>query len=173
MKPVWKAFDAVNRMCFLFGAALIASIAAIYCYEVGARYLFNAPTEWSGLVASLIFSVGTFLVIPEVTRRGSHVAVDILLHELRGPARKWLGRFLMAVSAGLCGVACAVTAVEAHRQIVEDISIMSTLIVPKWWVTVFMPFGFAGAAVYFLRAAARQGEGMQGEAPSTAPATEV
>lgn len=158
MKAAWRVVDTVNRVSFLLGAALIASIAAIYCYEVGARYLFNAPTEWSGLLASLIFSVGTFLVIPEVTRRGSHVAVDILLQELAGPARKWLGRLLMLVSSGLCGVACAVTAIEAHRQIVDGINIMSTLIVPKWYVTIFMPFGFAGAAVYFLRAAAQQGE---------------
>jgi TRAP-type C4-dicarboxylate transport system permease small subunit len=168
MMLVWKTVDAVNRACFLLGAAMIASIAAIYCYEVGARYLFDAPTEWSSLVSSLMFSVGTFLVIPEVTRRGAHVAVDILLQELRGPARRWLARVLMIVSSALCGVACAVTAVEAHRQFASDINIMSTLIVPKWIVTVFMPFGFAGAAVYFLRAAVGQGD-----APRTDPAPKV
>ena len=168
MKRVWRAVDAIYRACFVLGATLIASIAAIYCYEVGARYLFDAPTEWSAVIGSLFFSAGTFLVIPEVTRRGAHVAVDILLQEVRGRTRVWLGRFLMLVSAALCAVACVVTAIEAHSQFVDNINIMSTLIVPKWYMTVFMPFGFAGAALYFLRAAAGPGE-----ATRAVPAAEV
>lgn len=150
-----KAIEAINRVAFFAGAAVIASIAAVYCYEVGARYFFNAPTEWANAVGGFMLSIGTFLVIPEVTRRGTHVAVDVLLHELKGAVRRWLGVVLMLVSALLCGIACVVTALEAYRQMVEGINIMSTIIVPKWCLTVFMPFGFLGAAYYFSVAAAR------------------
>ena len=144
--------DAVNRAAFHVGAALIAAIAIIYCYEVGARYFFDAPTQWANAMGGFFLSIGTFLAMPEVTRRGAHVAVDVLLNELSGRSRRRLKVALMLTAGLLCGTACAVTAIEVHRQFVQDINIMSTIIVPKWRVTVFIPIGFLGAAYYFLKA---------------------
>ncbi len=157
------AIDAVNRVAFLAGTALIAAIAAIYCYEVGARYFFDAPTQWANAMGGFFLSIGTFLAIPEVTRRGAHVAVDVLLNELSGVPRRRLKVVLMLTAGLLCCIACAATAIEAHRQFVQDINIMSTIIVPKWWITVFMPAGFLGAGYYFLKAARQPAAGVSSD----------
>ena len=135
----------------LFLAALVlAIISAAYCYEVVSRYFFNSPTIWASPLVSYSLCVTIFLALPDLARRGQHVSID--LHEL------WLSPKTIeilkivtnSVAAVFCLTAAWITAEQAWSEFVAGVLTNSYVPVPKWWVFIFIPYGFRNGGVFFL-----------------------
>jgi TRAP-type C4-dicarboxylate transport system, small permease component len=149
-----RGLDAVSGALFaLAGAALVAA-CGLYVFEVAARYLFDAPTTWSGEAVRYCLAALIFLALPEVTRRGAHVSIDILPGLLPPRGAEALERAAALLGALACGAAAWIAAGEAGKQLSRGLMTNAAHPIPRWWITAVIATGLLGAALHFLRRAA-------------------
>ena len=143
--------DALSRLGFVLAAFVLAIISAAYCYEVVSRYFFNAPTIWASPLVSYSLCVTIFLALPDLARRGQHVSID--LHELWLSPKtiEILKRVTNSVAAVFCLAAAWITAEQAWSEFVAGVLTNSYVPIPKWWVFIFIPYGFLNGGAFFLR----------------------
>ena len=141
----------MTKAGFAAAAALVGVIAVAYCYEVVARYFFFAPTDWSYALVSYVMCAVIFLAMPEQTRRRAQIAINLLLEGSTPRARPDAAALRAAVRCVACLTGGWLTADETWRQYVQGITTISAWPVPKWWVSIFIPYGMFSSAIYFLR----------------------
>lgn len=146
-----RLHDGLTVAGFALAAALIGAIAAAYSYEVVARYFLDAPTTWAHDFASYALAAVIFLAVPAMTRRSAHVSVTYLTEGLPPAARRALARAVPALAALVCLLAAWIGAAETWRQYAQGVETISANPIPKWWVSLFIPYGLASSALYFLR----------------------
>jgi TRAP-type C4-dicarboxylate transport system permease small subunit len=136
---------------FRAAAALLGAIAIAFSYEVAARYLFNAPTSWANALVSYLLCAAIFLAVPELTRQHAHVAINLLVDRAPPRLARKMQRAILALSAAACLFASWFSANETWSQYLQDITTISAYPVPKWWVSIFIPYGLLSAGLHFLR----------------------
>jgi TRAP-type C4-dicarboxylate transport system permease small subunit len=151
MKLFVRLHEIVAQVLFFTGASAITAITAIYCFEIVARYFFHAPTGWANDAARFLFSIGIFMCLPQITRDKSHIAVTLVFGMVSKVTAKRLNYVLAIIAALICLVAAAMTAQETLRQFYSNIITNSSIIVPKYWVTFWMPYGFLSAGLFFFQ----------------------
>ena len=155
MQLFWRRLaglhDAITSASFALAAAVLGTIAFSFCYEVAARYFFAAPTSWANALVSYLLCAAIFLAIPELTRRRAHVAINLLLDKLSAKPAIMLNRVVRASGAAACLLATWITANATIDQISLGIDTISTYPIPKWWVSIFIPYGMLSSGLYFLR----------------------
>ncbi len=133
------------------GAGALGAIVVSFCFEVVMRYAFNAPTSWANEWVSYFLCAFIFLMMPDITRTGRHVAVTLIFEHV--PQRG--GRVLTWVICCLCFLMCVTatwfTADETLRQFRHEVQIMAVTPIDKWYVSIFIPYGLGSSALYFLR----------------------
>jgi TRAP-type C4-dicarboxylate transport system permease small subunit len=145
--------DRLSSLSFAAAMCALSVIAASFCYEVGARYFFNAPTIWANPFASYALCASIFLAMPELTRTSSHIALNFLEDALAPASARRLRRSLLVLSAAACGLAAWITAQAAWNDYAVGIVTNTYYPIPKWWLSAVIPYGMASSAVYFLRQA--------------------
>jgi C4-dicarboxylate transporter DctQ subunit len=142
---------------FSFGAAMLALaiIAISFCYEVVARYFFNAPTVWASPFASYGLCASIFLAMPELTRNSSHIALNFLDDFLSRDRALTVRRIIQVIAAVTCAIAAWITGQAAWSDFTFGITTNTYFPIPKWWLSAIVPYGMASSAIYFLRQAAR------------------
>jgi TRAP-type C4-dicarboxylate transport system permease small subunit len=155
MPALWRKLaelhDDLTSASFAASACVIAGIAFSFCYEVAARYLFAAPTSWANAFVSYMLCAAIFLAIPELTRRRAHVSINLLVDRLSPPHALMLNRVIRAAGAGACLLATWISANATLDQINLGIETISAYPVPKWLVSMFIPYGMLSSGLYFLR----------------------
>jgi TRAP-type C4-dicarboxylate transport system permease small subunit len=137
---------------------LLAGIVATYAIEVVLRYFFNSPTSWAGSAVAYLLCALIFLVLPELTRQRSHIFISVVPDLLSHRAATLLikgGYFAASVA---CIVAAWFCFDATHVQHANGIATLNEWRVPKWTVSVFLPYGLLSSGLYFLR------HGLRGEA---------
>jgi TRAP-type C4-dicarboxylate transport system permease small subunit len=82
----------VLRACiYHISAALFCGILALLGVSVFCRYVLNDSIVWSEEVIRFAFIWMFFLSMGEVSRTGSHLALDLVPDLLKGKAKKTLG----------------------------------------------------------------------------------
>jgi TRAP-type C4-dicarboxylate transport system permease small subunit len=147
--------DRVTVLGFALAAIFVGVIAAIFCYEVVVRHFFGAPTAWTYDIGSFLLAGVIFLSVPEMTRRGAHVHVNLIFDYLSPAGARLLRYFIGVLAVAGCLIATWITGSEAWRQYVQDVWTLTALPIPKWWVSILVPYGFLSAGLHFLRALAR------------------
>jgi TRAP-type C4-dicarboxylate transport system permease small subunit len=143
--------DESSRWLFrLAGAAMLLAVA-LYAFEVVARYLFDAPTTWSGEAVQYALAILIFCALPDVTRRSAHVAIDIVPEAWPANARDILGRINALLAALATGLAGWIVAGESLRQFEKGLMTNAANPIPRWWITAFIALGLTSAALHFLR----------------------
>jgi TRAP-type C4-dicarboxylate transport system permease small subunit len=143
--------DLLTKAGFAAATGLIGLIAIAYCYEVVARYFFFAPTDWSYALVSYAMCAAIFLAMPEQTRRRAQIAINFLVESASPRMARLMRRGVLLLAALACFAGGWLTADETWRQYVQGISTISAWPVPKWWVSIFIPYGMFSSAVYFTR----------------------
>jgi TRAP-type C4-dicarboxylate transport system permease small subunit len=152
--------DRVTAAGFALAAILVGAIAAAFCYEVVARYFFSAPTAWTYDVGCYLLAAVIFLSIPEMTRRGAHIHVNLIFDYLPLKGVRFLRYLIGTLAVTACLAAAWITGSETWRQYSEGVWTLSALPIPKWWVSILIPYGMLSSALHFLR---RLGRGPGGE----------
>jgi len=155
MHAFWRKLaalhDRLTSISFAASAVVLGGIAFSFCYEVAARYFFAAPTSWANAIVAYLLCAAIFLAIPELTRRRSHVAINLLLDRLSPARALMLNRLIRLSGAGACLLATWITANATLDQINIGIETISAYPVPKWWVSIFIPYGMLSSGLYFFR----------------------
>jgi TRAP-type C4-dicarboxylate transport system permease small subunit len=146
--------DGLSRLSFAAAMVALSVIAVSFCYEVGARYFFSAPTIWANPFASYALCASIFLAMPELTRTSSHIALNFLEDALTPANSRRLRRALQALCAGACGLAAWITAQASWNDFAVGIVTNTYYPIPKWWLSAVIPYGMASSAIHFLRQAA-------------------
>src|SRR5215211_858186 len=143
--------DRVTTAGFAVAAALVGVIAAAFCYEVVTRYFFSAPTSWTYDLGCYLLAAVIFLSMPEMTRRGSHIQVNLIFDGLSPPRARRLRFGIGLLAAAACLAATWITGTEAWRQYSRGVWTLSAVPIPKWWVSILIPYGMLSSGLHFLR----------------------
>jgi len=97
------ALTATNLWLGYLAGLLVAVSAVLLTGEVLARYIFNAPSDWSLELCILMLIAATFMAAGHTLAAKAHVNIDIVDHLMSGALNHW--RLLLADlgAAGLCG----------------------------------------------------------------------
>jgi len=143
--------DHLTRLCLWLSGVALASMLSLVINEVFMRYFFNRPTTWSSDVNQWLFALATMLALPEVTRVKGNVAITILLERMSRNKRAVMGRILAIAGFIACMVAFYISGCETLRQFNSGILTTWVNPIPKWWISLVIPFGFFLSGVQFLR----------------------
>jgi TRAP-type C4-dicarboxylate transport system permease small subunit len=146
-----RTHDLLTAVSFQLAIACLGIISVVYCYEVVLRYAFNAPTTWANPLVSYLLCALIFLAIPEMTRTSSHISINLLADVVPRSVADFLGQIIRIIGMVACLVGAWITAGETGAQFVSGIWTISYFPVPKWIVSIFIPYGFLSAGLYFLR----------------------
>ncbi|WP_162787221.1 TRAP transporter small permease [Notoacmeibacter marinus] len=91
------------------------------------RYFLNMPLGWTEELARYLLISVAFLGLPVVTRRGEHIAIELLASSLPSTARSWLEGFGDFVQLLIVGV----LAWQANQLAALSVQNMSALPLPK------------------------------------------
>lgn len=90
LRRVLAAVDRVSEGSGRASAWLIVPFILGITYEVGARYLFNAPTIWAYDLAYMLYASIFMLGAAYTLRRGAHVRADFLYNALAERKRAFI-----------------------------------------------------------------------------------
>lgn len=149
--PLVRLHDGLTDLGFQLGKLCLGIIIFAYSYEVVSRYFFNAPTWWADEAVSYSLCIGCFLMMPYVTRQKGHVAVTFLVDSMPPRRRHVAYLWIYAVGFVVCAAAFWINLDENIRQVAKDVYLMKVKPIPKYYISVFITFGFGMSALHFLR----------------------
>jgi C4-dicarboxylate transporter, DctQ subunit len=148
-----RLHDRLTEWGVLAAMVALALIVAAFTLEVVARYGFDTPTRWTADLVSYLLLFLTFMAMPHVTATGAHVAVTALIERLPAERQRRAGQVIAAVGAVVCALLTWITLGETIRQASSGVRMMAAYPVPKAWISVWIVYGLASSALYFLRLA--------------------
>lgn len=149
---VAHVLDRVTKALFVIGAVILFLIMAMYLNEIVMRYLLNSPTVWSIDIISFSLAAMVSLAAPELARTHSNISITILPDTIKSQVVRLRYNGLLAlVSAVVIGSVCYVTAQETLKLYNTNILTVGTYIVPKWWVSIFIPVGLLFTTLQYVR----------------------
>jgi TRAP-type C4-dicarboxylate transport system permease small subunit len=151
MARLLNLHDAITRGGYQLAALIVLLIAGSFCYEVAARYFFDAPTSWANAVVSYLLCPVIFLAMPEQTRRHSHIAITIMVERANTSWRRIWRISIAAVAAATCFGVFWISAGETWTQYRDSVLTVAAYEIPKWWISIFITYGLLSSALYFLR----------------------
>jgi len=150
-RRVLQAHDAVTAAGFQLAALCLAVIVCTYVIEVTLRYLLNSPTSWASSAVSYLLCIIIFVMLPELTRRRFHIFISVLPDALSERNATLLMRSGYLAAFLACMLAAWFCADATYTQYVGDIETLNEWRVPKWTVSIFIPYGLGSSGLYFLR----------------------
>jgi TRAP-type mannitol/chloroaromatic compound transport system permease small subunit len=77
MQGICRFVDRLNTITGAVAAWLIVPLVFAICFEVTARYLFNAPTSWSYELGYILTGAGWLLGLAYTQLKGAHIRIDV------------------------------------------------------------------------------------------------
>ena len=71
------AIDAVSTGTGWFAGWLIVPLTLAVSYEVAARYLFNAPTQWASTITYMLYGTQFMLAAAYTLLKDGHIRTDV------------------------------------------------------------------------------------------------
>jgi C4-dicarboxylate transporter DctQ subunit len=150
LRPLLRLHGLLTDLGYMLAALALLAMGFLYCMEVVFRYFLNAPTRWSLEVITFLMLAMTFLAVPHAVRAGMHIAVTLLADLCPGQARR-LAFALNLCGLVLCGFVTYVSLGENIAQYLGAVETIGNLVIPKWWLSAFITFGFGNSALWYLR----------------------
>lgn len=147
-----RLLDEITRVCYALSGLLLLLIGIVYLKEIVMRYAFNSPSVWSIDVISYTLVAMVAMAAPELARTNTHISITLVNDSIKNHrTRDKYMRLLTLVSALVIFYVVYVTGGETYKLFQRDIFTVGTLIIPKWWVAVFIPIGLTLTALQYLR----------------------
>jgi C4-dicarboxylate transporter, DctQ subunit len=153
MKVFWQFFDKVLNLMAAFAGAILVFIVAAVCYTIGMRFFFKQTTIWiiQTTEYSLLWIV--FLATAWLLREGGHITTDIVYVHLTEKTAHYLNFIMSLVGALTCAVMLYFGAAYTLDCIVNGVTDVRAVTVPKSAVFVIIPIGSFLLTLQFLRIA--------------------
>jgi TRAP-type mannitol/chloroaromatic compound transport system permease small subunit len=137
MRVIQKIYDGIGLVSEWSGRVVMFAVATLIvtiCYDVFARYLFNAPTIWS---YALSYMLGTSIIalgMPYVYYHNANVRVDVIYSKLSPKGRLVLDVVLtIFLSLPLIFMLTKVFGQDAWRAYVTHEVATETIWYPLFW----------------------------------------
>ena len=76
MSLLLRGIERISGISGHFTAWLVAPLILATVYDVGARYLFNAPTQWAYEIGYMMMGAHALLGMAFTLREGGHIRID-------------------------------------------------------------------------------------------------
>lgn len=147
-----KAHDTFSEVGLWCGMAALVGIASLTFVATMSRYFLNAPIGWVPDWAGYLLAFSIFATTPAVTRRGQHVAMDVLTTVFTGPVAM---RILAAAALIATLVILVVMSWVVWSSLVSAYAAGTATAagypIPRWWLLAIVFYGFASSSVHVLR----------------------
>jgi TRAP-type mannitol/chloroaromatic compound transport system permease small subunit len=90
MSPLIRAIERLSGISGYMTAWLVAPLIVATVYDVGARYLFNAPTQWAYEVAYMAMGTHALLGMAYTLREGGHIRIDAFSQLFSQRTKAWV-----------------------------------------------------------------------------------
>ena len=151
MRRFWIIFDKIIEFLAALAALIMIFITIAVCRDVVMRYFFSRPSIWVVQTCEYALLWMVFLATTWLLREGGHVSVDILLARLKGKPKSILSMIMYSIG----GLACLILTIFAtqytYQSIVEHITDVRAVTVPKYMVFIIIPIGSAFLGIQFFR----------------------
>lgn len=155
-KPATALTVLMNLLNHLTNFSLLLSSFSLfillfaYVYEVLMRYFFNAPTSWTYDMSTWLLCTMIMLALPAVTREKGNIAITFFLEKTSTSFQRSFSKILSFVSFSICLVCAWICFTETISQFEQGIETIWNNPVPKWLVSVAIPFGFLFSGIHFF-----------------------
>jgi len=139
-------------MAAMAGVILVFICAAV-CYTIGMRYLFNATTIWIMQTTEYALLWIVFLATTRLLRDGEHIITDIIYSHIHKKARRYLDCVMFVVGGSSCIIMLYFSSSYMYECIVNNVTDVRAVTVPKWTVFSIIPLGSMLLAIQFFRMA--------------------
>ena len=101
-------------------------------YDVFARFVFAAPTDWAFPVNAAGVLASTSLAVPYLYAKGQHISMDLLYRAL-SPGKRSVCGWITAAATALLGLVLALTAFRSMTVAIEGgLTSSGTFSIPLW-----------------------------------------
>ncbi len=166
MTHMTRMLDRMTALLAQIGAWAYFAIGLMLCYEVTARYVFNAPTIWATEIATLAMIWGTFLGAAALLHRGQHIRIGIVIDRLPCLVQHRIESVLFLLIAIFSAVVVWYGTPIAYDSFATGRTTGSMLDVPTYWSEAAVPVGFAFLGLQALVEAVRALRRGAGEPPA-------
>lgn len=90
MSGLIRAIERLSTAIGVFGALLIVPLVLATCYEVFARYVFNAPTIWAYEIGYMLTGSHFLLGMAYTLRLGEHIRIDVFSGKFGAKTRAFI-----------------------------------------------------------------------------------
>ena len=153
MRLLLRGLDFVTDAMAKLAALLLGVVVVLFWIEVGTRYLLVQPTNVSTSIPKYLVMVAIMSILPWLTREGHHVAMTFIYEHTPKRFSRMIGVVIAMLSSMVCLLSAWMGSTETYRHIVQSITTDDEVIFPMWWASIFVVYGFLGAALHFLRQA--------------------
>lgn len=164
MNRLSSCLDRAARLSFGAAGAALAGIVGLYLMEVVLRYFLAAPTTWSEEWIGYLLLAMIFLAAPDVTRRGAHIAIDLLVERLSPPKARLAMRLGAGLGALVAGAAAVIVGGEAWTQAARGVMTNAAHPIPRFVLTALIAYGLGLSALFFIRQAMSVGPAEEADA---------
>lgn len=140
----------IDALAFIAGLTLCA-LTVLICVDVFARYFRLFAMPWSLDIAEFALLLVTFFGAPWVLRDNGHIAIDILVDRLSGPARHRVTLLSHGVGAAVCGVLLVFSTRAWWSSFSQGTTVHETFVYPEWVLFIIPPPVFLMMIVIFIR----------------------
>jgi len=153
MQVFWRRFDRLlDVMAGMAGVILVFIVAAV-CYTIFMRFFFKETTIWIIQTTEYALLWIVFLATAWLLREGGHITTDIIYVHLTEKTKQQLN-FVMAIVGALVSLVMLYYGVAyTYDCIINSVTDVRAVTVPKWAVFVIIPIGSFLLVVQFLRMA--------------------
>jgi TRAP-type C4-dicarboxylate transport system permease small subunit len=92
-----KTFETLIIKSAWLSAILFGMAGIMLTYEVGARYLFIAPTIWAAELSQLSLIYGTLLAMPWALQHRRHIQINAIIHKISEKNQRIIGIIMMII----------------------------------------------------------------------------
>ncbi|WP_072387884.1 TRAP transporter small permease subunit [Hyphomicrobium sp. CS1BSMeth3] len=90
MRSLVRTIERISGISGYVTAWLVAPLIFATVYDVGARYLFNSPTQWAYEVAYMAMGTHALLGMAYTLREGGHIRIDAFSQMFSENTKAWI-----------------------------------------------------------------------------------
>ncbi len=150
---MWRLFDKLlDIMAGVAGVVLVIIVSAV-CYTIFMRFFFQQTTIWIMQTTEYGLLWIVFLVTTWLLREGGHISNDIIYSRLSEKAKAYLDCIMFTIGGTACAIMVYFGALYTYECIVNNVTDVRAVTVPKAYIFVIIPFGSILLSIQFLRMA--------------------
>lgn len=150
-----RAYGRFLDLCGLAAGLLICAIALSITGEVVLRNMAGRTVPWLLESSEYALFIAAFLGAPWVLRQGGHIRVDVVLNLADARTGRWIELGSDVVSTLICGILFYFGVLATVESFASNIMIYKSIIIPEWWVLIFVPLSFFLLSLEFVLRALR------------------